>query len=166
MKQLIVYIIILFCLLSVKSFGCSCLTVDTEGAFKQSNYVVKAKVVKIESYKVYDWQLRDEMVELGLKIDSSFYSHAINKVIIKVKFAFKGAEKGSILTIYTSHDTGLCGYPFKKGRKYLIYGYESTNTDPVVDNKSAKWTGLCTRTKRFEKKEAIELKRIKADNKR
>ncbi len=61
-----------------------------------------------------------------------------------VKLQVLSKWKGNLtkeVVVVTADNSAACGYPFEKGRSYLVYGYEHEN---VMQ------TGICTRTTRLE----------------
>lgn len=59
--------------------------------------------------------------------------------VFQVSESWKG-PRSRILRVSTS--CCMCDYPFSKGKNYLVYAYESVNT-----NKKILGTSICTRTK-------------------
>jgi hypothetical protein len=62
---------------------------------------------------------------------------------VRVEFeetvGFRGVE-GSTQVVFTSSDGPACGYPFKVGQRYVVYGSRYKGAEPLV-------TGTCSRTR-------------------
>jgi hypothetical protein len=106
---------------------CSCAgPVSPREQFERSDAVFRGVVVKVstrrEEYGPGQWLLR-------------------KRVIVRVTERWKGVE-GDRVVVRTGMSDADCGYPFRRGREYLIYA--RATRDSVLA------TGICTRTRQIE----------------
>ncbi|HEX8694280.1 MAG TPA: hypothetical protein VF746_17800 [Longimicrobium sp.] len=106
---------------------CSCAgRVSPREQFERSDAVFRDVVVKVsrrrEEYGPNQWYLR-------------------KRVVVRVVERWKGAEAATVV-VRTGMGGGDCGYPFERGREYLIYTRAAQNSELA--------TGICTRTNRIE----------------
>lgn len=66
-------------------------------------------------------------------------------VRLAVERAWKGAESAEIL-VWTESTTAACGYPFRVGGRYLVYGWHAEGRRAPRAGKDAVWTSVCSRT--------------------
>ena len=129
MKKLFFFAAV-FCCLSLgagKSFACSCIT--SEGSAEQqvreaiqtSSAVFLAKAVSVKRESTKSGNDGAGRLLVSLEVERSWK----NKLARRVK-------------IYTNLHSAACGYPFKAGKKYLVYAGE--NKDGSL------WTTNCSRT--------------------
>jgi len=98
------------------AFGCSCpLSVSPTEELERATAVYRGEVNDIQSIP----------------------SHYINKVKFDVKEAWKGISQKMVI-VSTPFDDALCGYPFEKGKEYLVYAFG--------ENESSLNTITCSRT--------------------
>lgn len=152
-------------------FACSCVGESTvESAYNRSDIVVSGQVISTKDEYHPDSASIKEMITLGIpadKLDKRLNGHSLKKVLIKVDTVFKGQTTSDTLTIFTGVGGGDCGYRFKAGQKYIIYGNTksyfgnfSKNQD-VPDGQNVYWTNICTRTQEYNQNEIKELEKIK-----
>jgi hypothetical protein len=67
----------------------------------------------------------------------------LRRIGFEVEVSFKGVT-GPRTTVVTGWGGGDCGYPFRRGERYLVYGRELGGW---------RFTGICHRTKPFSKAE-------------
>lgn len=163
--------ILIFGLTSKTVLACSCIGESTvEGAYKSSDIVVSGQVISTTDEYLPDSASIKEMVALGIpadKLDKRLNGFYLKKVLIKVETVFKGQTTSDTLTIYTGLGGGDCGYKFKAGEKYVIYGNTksyfadfSKNQD-FPNGQNVYWTNICTRTQEHNRTEIKELEKIK-----
>jgi hypothetical protein len=65
---------------------------------------------------------------------------------VAVEWTLKGTPLSPV-TVVTARDSSSCGYPFKEGIRYLIFGYRSDRTEGSQSpRRSFISTNICTRT--------------------
>lgn len=107
-------------------YACSCvpssgsLDTDVKKAYRDSSAVFSGEVTEIVR--------RDDYVRVKVRVEKSWKGRAARTV-----------------TIRTGFNDGDCGYQFAKGKKYLIYTFNSLQTN------------LCTRTAELGSSEDIKL---------
>ena len=118
--------------------------------------------------------------DLFLYVDSSFYPRypnslsagrsSLSRYKILIKNIYKGGTVGDTLTIYTGNGGGDCGWPFKEGKTYIIYGIETPSVkkgeNPLPHGKNIFWTSICQRTRAFNKSEIVEIEKITLNKRR
>lgn len=117
-RRIIVWLALVICciLLAGQSiYACSCMLLTTEKNFTRAAVVFSGKVDSVKS-------------------DLFQYSISVNLSVSRV---FKG-PLGKSIVIRTAPNDAACGYPFKEGEEYLVYGEAS---DGGI------WVSLCGRTK-------------------
>jgi hypothetical protein len=63
------------------------------------------------------------------------------RVRLRVLEAFHGVEaEAKTIDVYTADTTPACGYPFQRGRAYLVYAHEAGGADRLTTN-------VCSRTR-------------------
>ena len=147
--------ILLLSTLNYWTYSCNCIgELTVKESIKHSDIVVTGTVISSGFMIVTD----SNMIKL-FKPDTSLYnkypySIIIAKYRIKVEKLFKGKITSDTLTIYTGLGNGDCGFNFKIGYKYIIYGqnkhYKMINSKfnfPYGPNIC--WTDICTRTTTF-----------------
>lgn len=163
--------ILVFGLMSENVFGCSCVGESTvKGAYKNSDIVVSGQVRSTTDEYLPDSASIKEMIALGIpvdKLDKRLNGYYLKKVLIRVDTVFKGQMTSDTLIIFTGVGGGDCGYRFKVGQKYIIYGNTksyfadfSKNQD-FPNGQNVYWTNICTRTQEHNQTEIKELKKIK-----
>lgn len=95
-------------------------------AFGASNAVFVGKVIGAKQRKTTNYDGVQETWDVG-------------EIYFQVEEAFHGVKKGTRVTISSGTGGGDCGYWFKRGKTYLIYGYG--------DAKKGFGTNICTRTR-------------------
>jgi hypothetical protein len=163
--------ILVFGLTSKTVLACSCIGESTvEGAYKSSDIVVSGQVISMADEYLPDSARIKEMVALGIpadKLDKRLNGFYLKKVLIKVETVFKGQTTSDTLTIYTGVGGGDCGYKFKAGQKYVIYGdtksyfADFSKNQDFPNGQNVYWTNLCTRTQEHNRTEIKELEKIK-----
>lgn len=163
--------ILVFGLTSKTVLACSCIGESTvEGAYKSSDIVVSGQVISTTDEYLPDSARIKEMVALGIpadKLDKRLNGFYLKKVLIKVETVFKGQTTSDTLTIYTGVGGGDCGYKFKAGQKYVIYGdtksyfADFSKNQDFPNGQNVYWTNICTRTQEHNRTEIKELEKIK-----
>jgi hypothetical protein len=134
-KVILQFLGILICLLAGASISlaCTCLHLrgDPSTGFKVASAVFAGKVIEI-----------NQVAQSGSRIKSRILA-----VKFRVEKSWKLIEK-DVVTVLTSDTSSMCGFTFKKGKRYLVYAHEHRNEFS---------TDICTRTNLFmEAKEDLE----------
>lgn len=170
-KFLTILGILLFGLTSNTVFACSCIGESTvEGAYKSSDIVISGQVISTTEEYLPDSASIKEMIALGIpadKLDKRLNGYYLKNVLIKVDRVFKGQTTSDTLTIYTGMGGGDCGYRFKAGQKYIIYGdtksylADFSKNQDLPKGRNIYWTNICTRTQEHNRNEIKDLEKIK-----
>ncbi|MCW8897355.1 MAG: hypothetical protein OQJ96_08055 [Flavobacteriales bacterium] len=168
--------ILFFDLTSQKATACSCVGESTvKGEYKSADIVVTGQIISIETEWFIDSTRIKEMIELGFSADSldkKLTNYYLKKVLVKVDNIYKGNTTTDTLTIYTGMGGGDCGFRFKEGQSYVIYGDiksyfgDFNKEQEFPKGQDLYWTNICTRTQEYNRKEIKELEKLKAKNSR
>jgi len=163
--------VLLFGFTNKTAIACSCAGESTvEVGYKSADIVASGQVISFETEWLPDSTRIKEMVELGFpaeSLDKRLNGNYLRKVLILVDTVYKGKIRNDTLTIYTGMGGGDCGFRFKEGQKYIIYG--DTNSyfgdffkdQEFPDGQNVYWTNICTRTQEHNRKEINELEKMK-----
>jgi len=137
-------------LISNTIFGCSCVTIgnhsDTAQAksgLKNADYVIRGTVINSETVYLYPYEDDKQLDSI-----SRFRFKVTKRIItLKVSSYFKTKHKLKTDTIYiqTGVGGGDCGYRFKIGSEYVVYG-SAVKEDPKKEVLVQMETNICTRT--------------------
>ena len=120
-------------------YACSCAPPPApDGAFARASVVFEGKVIaKDDQYTAFRQALDAIEDRLGRSPSWSHYerSHGF-KVTFEVTTAWKGGPKKRFV-LYTGRGGGDCGFPFEKGKTYVVYAYCDTEYCATM---------ICTRT--------------------
>ena len=117
----VVLLLLIACLMPNTASACSCIA--PEGPLEEmsnSDFVFSGIVKSISS------------------------NHGPHGITLKVRLQVLSQWKGELpeeVIVETADNSAACGYPFDKGKSYLIYGYM---------HEGVMGTGICTRTARLE----------------
>ena len=172
MKRILIILgLLIFVLTSKTALACSCVGESSvEGGYKSSDIVVSGQVISTTDEYLPDSMSIKEMVALGIpadKLDKRLNGYYLKKILIKVETVFKGQMTSDTLTIYTGVGGGDCGYRFKTGQKYVIYGdtksylADFSQNQDFPNGQNVYWTNICTRTQEYNLTEIKELEKIK-----
>jgi hypothetical protein len=164
-------IIILFVLVSQNSLACKCSWPNSvEAEFKSSEIILLGIVEKIE-FVGFGETMHPDSLEIARKLMPERLIHFLDgpgilKATLKVKKILKGYIENESIVIYTGFNGASCGYRFKKGKEYVVYGqdYSYLYSFLNIDNDRVQgfrkddtyWTNHCRRTTDFVKEE-LEL---------
>lgn len=121
-------------LLSITNFALAC---DCDGtptiaeSIKSSDVIVTGKVISI---------LPDNK-------NGKQSTYLFEIIRLKVESVIKG-DSTQVIEIKTAATTAMCGFPFKKGESYLVYGSSDKKA-----NKKVYWVSFCDRTKSLSEAE-------------
>lgn len=172
MKRILTIIgVLVFGLSSNTIFACSCVGESTvEDAYNSSDIVVSGQVISTKDEYITDSARIKEMIALGIsvdKVDKRLNGFSLKKVLIKIDTVFKGPATSDTLIIYTGVGGGDCGYRFKAGQKYVIYGdaksyfADFSKNQDFPNGQNVYWTNICTRTQEYNRTEIKELEKIR-----
>ncbi|HEY0262097.1 MAG TPA: hypothetical protein VGB95_03665 [Chitinophagales bacterium] len=159
MKKKLILFLLLFGFTTEHLLACSCIGESTtKDEYMYRDIVLSGTIIEIQTDWEPDSTAIKDLLEMGIAVDSFFDQNYLRryytKNIIKIDRVYKGKIHSDTLTIYTGMSSGDCGFPFKQGGQYIVYGYKHKG------NKNNYWTSICTRTKRYDPNEAAELKRL------
>ncbi len=89
-----------------------------------------------QSDVVFVGTVRDIVRVKGSDVDSDV------RVDFEGAVASRGVQ-GASITVFTSDGTASCGYPFKRGERYVVYGYRSKDGTGIR-------TSICSRTRELK----------------
>jgi len=113
MKHLFTIISLLF---STISISCTCNGVNTvKKEVHQSDIVVIGKVFSKQAVSFSDSTLNSD--------NKTIY---LNKYSVVIDQIYKGKVSKDTITIYTGPSSPSCGFNFKVGQKYIVYGNMKT----------------------------------------
>ena len=152
MKLFFLLICFLIC---TASYACKCKRVNSiVNEFDSVDYVIVGKVLSIDTINVLDSnQIKNPPNDIFIyelprpNIQVAHYKIEITKT-------YKGVTTESIVSVYSAPDDETCGYVFKLGLSYIIYGFSNPvmhfddSADyhpPQGENKI--WVTRCGRTK-------------------
>lgn len=172
MKQILTILgFLVIGLMSENVFACSCVGKSTvKVAYKSSDIVVSGQVVSMTEEFLPDSAKIKEMNSLGIsteKLHKWQYGYNVKKVLIKVDNILKGQLISDTLTIFTGLGGGDCGFEFKLGQKYIIYGFNKNyfnvyfKNQDVINGQNVYWTNICTRTQEYNRNEFEKLVKLK-----
>ena len=155
------YLLILLFFSSFISFACKCENEKTiKDEFEFVDYVVVGKILSIDTIRLIDSnQIRNPIDNRVIReLPRPFIDVAHFKLeIIK---NYKGKTTSKIIDIYSEPNNKYCGYLFKKGATYIVYGFLNSTMyfDDSGDYSPPKglnkiWVTACGRTKLKSEKE-------------
>lgn len=168
--------ILYFLIFSFQSiFACKCETIgDVKSEFKSTDIIVHGKVISKQNVTFTSTLNKKGLKKINSKnaLDKDkkelLKNEDILKIEIEVLYTYKGKKLKKSIFIYTSRNSGACGYKdFKVGQEYQVYlfkdcyfgfNYKKANLDASSYN--GYWTNVCTRTKHFSSEEDKELKNL------
>ena len=156
--------------------ACTCYEFSIETEYENCDFVVEGQVISSEA----DWMLDSFRVKVLLKLGFStdslserFMHDVLNgfqvrKTLFKVDHWYKNQRSTDTLVIYTNLGTSMCGFNFREGHNYIVYGnYRSLfsfNGYPRNQGFSRKrnifYTGLCNRTQESNSEERKKLEAV------
>ncbi len=157
------------------AYACKCVGPGTvKESFNKADLVVYGEVasidtvrlaetINVEEAKVVEQKLRDDL-KRHFKMT---YVLKVNLTIIEI---FKGETLRHDIVIYTPLRSATCGYRFRMGEEYIVYGsgrnflsflFHKEEDGRAFRKEGAFWTTHCTRTSVYSKAEADELSLLK-----
>lgn len=170
MKQ-IVFIIFIFSAFFSSVQACSCVGESTvEGGVKAADFVAVGTVISKDIIRITDTAQIQLFKPDTFLWDKYPYTIAIAKYTIVIDELFKGKIRSDTISIYSGLGGGDCGWRFKVGVKYIIYGDKKTylgtdnNQFNYPQGSNIFWTNLCTRTCVFDETEIAQIKKVITKN--
>ncbi|MRX64772.1 hypothetical protein [Maribacter luteus] len=148
-------------------YACTCQGESTvKGAIKNSDFVIVGEIISRAFVDIPDSALIKQNFKDTLYHKQYPYVHRISKYSIKIEKIYKGKTTSDTLDIYTGNGGGDCGYRFKIGDRYIVYGnketyFGMTNNDcEYPKGKNCIWTNICMRTTNYYQSEIDEIEKI------
>ncbi len=153
-------------------FACSCFgTTSTKEAIKESDAVLVGQIINKENVVVTDISAMRTFPKDTLGEYSLFYESHIVKYDLLITEVYKGKIKQDTIKIFTGNGGGDCGFQFKVGMKYIIYGMKKSylankrSGFNYPSGNSNLWTNSCMRTTLVHQKEINSITKHKRRNK-
>ena len=141
-------------LLSNEAKACTCIGERTvKDEIKNKDAVFVGIITESEEMRIYDTLSPNKTI---FRVEM--------KYTIVIETVYKGRQISDTAFIFTGSGSGDCGYNFKIGQKYIVYaGHLKTedryNGQVYIDKKSAFYTTICTRTRKYQDEEIKEIKK-------
>jgi hypothetical protein len=103
-------LIVIFMVSAGRSFACSCL-------FTDEPVEIKVKKAFADSKAIFSGEVLTIIPQDDFRL----------AVRIRLDQKWKGRVSGREITVTTPKDSGMCGYNFVTGKKYLVYTYQTTS---------------------------------------
>lgn len=147
--------------------ACSCQGESTvKGAITSSDFVIVGEIISKVFVDIPDSLLIRQNLMDTLAHKYYPYVFRISKYKIKIERVYKGATVSDTLDIYTGNGGGDCGYRFKIGERYIVYGNKETyfgflnNNYDYPKGLNCMWTNICMRTSNYYQLEIDEIEKI------
>ena len=172
MTKRLILISLLFTGLTIQqASACSCVGESSvEESFRSSDVVAVGRVIQSDTDWIPDSARIKEMVAHGFladSLDKRLYGYYFTRVTVQIEKIYKGHAEGDTLTVYTGMGRGDCGFRFRQGQQYVIYGHNKSYLDVLLDNESLPngrnvyWTNICTRTREADQEEIRRIENQK-----
>lgn len=137
-----------------QSVACTCMEKPTvNDAIARQDVVLVGVIIASEEIWIPDSMINNRLT----------YRTEIKNVMI-VESVFKGKNLTDTTYIYTGSDGGDCGFNFRVGEKYIVYGSYETEAQykgqELKGKKSALYTTMCTRTMIYDFGEVAEIEKF------
>ena len=145
--------------------------------FEDTELIVYGKVISKALVSLQATLKQDKLKEVQerLKGDHQKLQFFESYYVFEIKFEIIENYKGTVLrdtvTIYTAPKASACGYKFEKGKIYIVYGSKKSDIgfmflpdadiNENLEKENTFWTDHCTRTTKYNKLEAAELRKLK-----
>ena len=148
LRGLIVGCIVVFGLLPVPAYACTCLTPPSPSQGAEAvDVVFVGTVAGVEHIEADGWLYGSWKSMLGFE---HLYEFETLRVTMDVGTAIKGTDKAQLI-LETYATTELCGVLFREGEEYLVYAFNGVGETVTTD--------MCTRTA-TSKKAAADIKAL------
>lgn len=115
--------------------------------------------------------IRSERLEIHPRDGMPFFPMYCMRFTVAVERAFKGRtirtdSPTDTVVIYSGEGGGDCGFQFKPGERYVIYGVNNDTARKeliaahALVGRGIYWTNICMRTKRYDEGEVRELEAL------
>lgn len=155
MKTIIYILTILtIVLLSNETKACTCIGESTvKDEIKNKDAVFVGAITDSEELRIYDTLIPNKTI---YRVEMKF--------TMVIETIYKGRQISDTTFIFTGSGGGDCGFNFQIGQKYIVYaGHFKTanryNGQVFIDKKSAFYTTICTRTRKYQDEEINEIER-------
>ena len=145
--------------------------------FEDTELIFYGKVISKELVPLAQTLKQDKVSDVieRLKGDNQKLQFFESYDIFEIKFIIIEKYKGTIdqdtVTIYTAPKAASCGYKFDKDKIYIVYGSKKSDigfmflpdgdTNQNLEKENTFWTDHCTRTTKYNRLEAAELRKLK-----
>ncbi|MFO7867912.1 MAG: hypothetical protein R6U95_01270 [Bacteroidales bacterium] len=162
------YILIALLILGFSDvYACSCQGESTvKGAIKSSAFVIVGEIISRDFINIPDSIMIRQNFNDSLAHKFYPYVHRISKYKIQIEKVYKGKTVKDTMEIYTGNGGGDCGYRFKVGEKYIVYGVKENyfgmlnNDYDYSKGEECIWTNICMRTTNYDESEINEIENI------
>jgi hypothetical protein len=148
----IIATISVFLFISYGAKACTCIGESTvKNEIRAKDAVFVGIIAESEEIRIYD------------TLNSSSVIYRVEmKYTILVEATYKGRQVSDTAYIFTGRGGGDCGFDFQIGQKYIVYARHLTPADRVnelvfIDKKRAFRTNICTRTRKYDEQEIVEI---------
>ena len=160
MKVLIKSTLLIFILLISAQIGysCTCSRIDNKEEVKITDYIFVGKVVEITEDKDY---IPPKLANVSPFLQKMIDTRKRYLIKFKIENKFKGIKEDEITLVKYEQENSPCeGLSFEKEKTYLIYAGKDKKNLEIRDS------GLCSRTRHFDKKSGDykELVNLRAKN--
>lgn len=167
--------LIFFVLSTQVMTACSCVEFSVETEYENCDFVVEGQAISSESVWILDSFKVNVLLKLGFSTDSlseRFMHDVLNgfqvrKTLLNVDQWYKNQRDTDTVVIYTNLGTSMCGFNFREGQGYIVYGnyrsFSSFNGYPSSQGFSKRdifYTSLCNRTQVSNSEERKKLQKI------
>lgn len=105
-----------------------------------------------------------DVLENTVEDNNSFY-YLTYKYTFLIEKMYKGEIRSDTLVVETGSGGADCGYPFTVGKKYVVYANLITSDENTpAENQPILFTGICHRTRPFDKDEIEEIEKLLQKN--
>jgi hypothetical protein len=112
--------------------ACSCASQELPDAVSGADYVFIGMITARQD-------IPPDASGIISSADPAYFEVAVERML-------KGTPLSPV-TVVTARNSSSCGYPFKEGTRYLIFGYRSDRTESSQSpSRSLVSTNICTRT--------------------
>jgi hypothetical protein len=141
-------------LLNFETKACTCIGESAvKDEIENKDAVFVGTIAESEEIRIYD----------TLSPNKTIYRVELKYTMV-VETIYKGLQFSDTTYIFTGSGGGDCGFNFQIGQKYIVYARNLKTEDryngPVfIDKKSAFYTNVCTRTRKYQDEEIKEIEK-------
>lgn len=162
--QTILLILLTVAIANKKIIACTCTLNNIASEIRHSKFILSGKILSKEVITVIDSSY------LEMFPDAPRYAiikQQFVKYILSVNEVYKGRITKKEIEVYSGvGGGGDCGYRFKIGKEFIIYGSKETyfgfidNDIPYPKGKNIIWTNICTRTQNLNQNELDQIQKV------